>query len=80
MRESNKSDLCDAYEEARGLFTVSVEGQGGFIVMRPSDLDGEPSLSAAEKASLLSGYDDYLNGRVVDAFEMIAGLRDRYGL
>ena len=48
--------------------------------MRPSDLDGEPSLSAAEKTSLLSGYDDYLNGRVVDAFEMIAGLRDRYGL
>lgn len=28
VRESNKSDLCDAYEEARGLFTVSVEGQG----------------------------------------------------
>lgn len=80
VSESTKSDLCNAYHAAHGPFTVSVEGQEGFIIMRPSDLDGEPPLSAAEKASLLAGYDDYLKGRVVDAREMIAAMRGTHGL
>lgn len=79
VAESTKVDLLNAYEVAQGPFTVSDE-QGDFIVMRTSDLDGEPPLSDAEKANLLAGYDDYLNGRVVDARELIASMRSKHGL
>lgn len=79
VAEPIKVDLRNAYEVAQGPFTVGDE-QGDFIVMRTSDLDGEPPLSDTEKASLLAGYDDYLNGRVVDARELIAGMRSKHGL
>lgn len=81
VSESTKFDLCDAYEAARGPFTVSVEGQEGFIVMRPSDFDGfEPDLTEDELCVLERGYAEALRGEARDAFESLAEIRAKYGL
>lgn len=77
--ESPGADLRNADEAAQDSSVVSDE-QGDFIVMCTSDFDGELPLFDAEKASLLAGYDDYLNGRVVEARELIANMRSRRGL
>lgn len=77
--ESPRVDLRNAHELAQGSSVVSDE-QGDFIVMRTSNLGVGLPLLDVEKASLLAGYDDYLNGKVADARELIADMRSRHGL
>lgn len=79
VAESTKAGMRNAYEAVQGPFAES-DVRSDFIVIRTSDFDGELSLSDAEKASLLAGYDDYLKGRVVDVRELIASMRSKHGL
>lgn len=80
IAESTKNDLRSAYAAANGPFSVSVDGIDGFVVMRVSDLEDEGELTEQERASLLAGYRDYLDGNMVDAREMLSELREKYGL
>lgn len=75
LKASTISELVDAYERAHSPFEIRVDEQPNFIVMRTSNLDDGASLNEAEKKSLLDGYQDYLEGNVVEAHEMIAQTR-----
>lgn len=80
LKASTIDDITEAYERAHGPFEVCVDGQANFVIMRASDLEGEAPLDEAEGESLLAGYQDYLDGNVVGAREMLAQIRTEYGL
>lgn len=82
LERSAREQLADAYAQAKGPFSVSIDGQQDFVVMSTSDFEGycEPPLSDAEIRSLKQGYDEAMRGELYDAQEMLAEIRAEYGI
>lgn len=79
-KQEIKEWLESEYAKAQGPFTAASIGAPDFIIMRISDLAGEPDLTEDELRVLDKGYAEALQGKTQDAFEALAEIRAAYGL
>lgn len=74
------SETAGAYDRANNPFWVCNDQQRSLVIMRTSNPNYKPRMSDAEKGSQLAGYQVVLDSDVVEAHEMIARIRSKYGL
>lgn len=75
------TEALDACEAAGGSLRVSAPGYGDFVLVSSNAASPpEPSLSAADAASLRQGLADFQNSDYIEASELVAKMRAKYGL
>ena len=74
------SELVEACDKAGGTLPVEVPGHGTYQLIRSTPAPQEQPLSDADIASLKRGIEDVEHGRFIDADELVAKMKAKYGL
>lgn len=74
------SQLLEACDKAGGMLPVEAPGYGTYHLIRDEPTPQEQPLSESDIASLKHGIDDIEHGRSIDADELVAKMRAKYGL
>ena len=82
LEKTAQEQLAAAYAQAQGPFPVSIEGQQDFVMMSAADFEEycEPPLSDEEIRLLKQGYDEAMQGELLDARQTLAEIRLKYGI